>query len=176
MWSFILATVWSVLCSTLGGLCASALARACPDCSPVLHCPALTCRCGSGVETLLAGPATPCTAAPGCSLQLVAAAYAAGLVTAAVVVVSVKLWVRGAWVAEGGLALGQPLAGGAVPLAAAAAISGVLSPTPRRALPAPAASATRSDKPAAAVVPPPAPTAALVHGNDDVAVWRPRRS
>ena len=174
--SFLAATVWSIFCSTLGGLTAAALRQACPHCSPALHCPALSCHCGSAYESLQGSAVPTCTAAPGCSLQLVAAAYAAGLLTAAFGILSFKLWVRAAWVAEGGLALGEPLAGGSPPRAAAAAPLGEPSPTPRRALPAPAAAAPRSERPTFATAPSLAVVAAAAVRSDDAAVWRPRRS
>ena len=177
--AFALASLWSVVCSTIGGLCASALAHGCPACSPVLRCPALSCHCGGGLDLVgRTAPDTTCSAAGGCPWQLVAASYAAGLVTAALVTLSFRLWVEEAPAAKRGLGAGAPLCLAAAeavaglkcgsPAAAAAVAAGAAGVTPRRSPPAPVVPERREVLPAAALPP-------AAASNDGLPVWRPRR-
>ncbi len=170
---FLLATCWSVLCSTLGGLCAAAIASACPHCTPVLNCPALSCHCGGGFALEGRAQPTTCPAASGCQWQLIAAAFAAGLATAALGIVGFLLSVYGApaplaAVGPAGAAAGK----GTVEVLGAAAIAVAAGASPRRPPPPPSAAAApqvvRALLPAAD--PPPASS-----NHDEAPVWKPRR-
>ena len=177
MFAFLAATVWSIICSTIGGLCAAALSHGCPAWSPVLHCPALSCNCGGGVDVAatVVGVATTCPAASGCQPRQLAAAFVAGVITAAVGLLSIRLWVRGIWAAEGGLALGTPGAvGGALAACGAAAAAGVARKAPPALAALPAPPVRRALAAGFALGSPPASPA--VGSQDDGAVWRPKRT
>ncbi len=170
---FALASLWQVVCSTIGGLCASALRQACPHCAPVLRCPALSCHCGGGSELIGRSVDTTCLAAGGCPWQLVAAAFAAGLVTAALGILSLQLWVR---TAAAPLAIAGPASAaspkGTLGVLAAAAAADTAGVSPRRPPPPPASAAVRP------VPREPLPTAVLPETSsphDEGPVWKPRR-
>ena len=170
---FLLATCWSVLCSTLGGLCATAITSACPHCTPVLNCPALSCHCGGGSALEGRSQPTTCSAASGCQWQLIAAAFAAGLATAALGIVGFLLWVHGAPAPLAAVAPASAAAAkGTVEVLGAAAIADVAGVSPRRPpLPLPAVAAqpvSRAPLPGAV-----APPASSPH--DETPVWKPRR-
>ncbi len=179
--AFILATGWSVLCSTVGSLSAAALTRACPSCAPVLHCPALTCACGSRADTALATSGAPCAAATSC-LQWVVASYVAGLVTAAVAYLGFSL--RAAEARGAGRAATPQVA-----LAARGAVASTselaprLSPARRPQLLA-SAGPVALEHSLGALLGPAAPTAASCSSGasttsvagEELAVWKPRRA
>jgi hypothetical protein len=167
--AFIAASAWSATCSAFGAGLAN-IAFGCPACSPVLHCPAVSCHCGShGAAVQTAG----CPAV-GCGWAAVLTSFGAGFAAALVLLGAFQLWRIQFWAAGGGDAAVQFRVGPAGPGA-----PGGLAPFP----PAPAPPAAGRPWPQAAIAAAARPPlgAALgdlvplvVAGALEAAVWRPR--
>ena len=160
--AFVAASAWSATCSAIGAGLANAV-NGCPHCAPVLHCPPVSCHCGSHDGVGLAG-----VCAVGFGWQALLVSFGAGVLCAGVGLWRLQLAVQ----APSGSSAGErPFAG---PPAAAAPGGGSAFPAPPPVPPfagrAPARAAPAASRPQ--LVAPLGDT--LVVGRSDTAVWRPR--